>query len=42
MEFDGQIVALWPETSGNGAMAVVKRKDTGWYEAYRVSVSCSN
>lgn len=42
MEFDGQIVALWPETRGNGAMAVVKRKDAGWYEAYRVSVSCSN
>jgi hypothetical protein len=42
MEFDGQIVALWPESTGNGAVAVIKRKDTGWYEAYRVSVSCSN
>jgi hypothetical protein len=44
VEFDGRgvIVALWPESSGNGAMAIVKRKDTGWYEAYRVSISCGN
>jgi hypothetical protein len=42
VEFDGQIVALWPESSGNGAAAIVKRKDTGWYEAYRVSISCGN
>ena len=42
VEFDGQIVALWPEGSGNGAAAIVKRKDTGWYEAYRVSISCGN
>jgi hypothetical protein len=41
-EFDGQIVALWPESSGNGAAAIVKRMDTGWYEAYRISVSCGN
>jgi hypothetical protein len=41
-EFDGRIVALWPESSGNGAAAIVRRKDTGWYEAYRVSISCSN
>src|SRR5208282_2448050 len=40
-EFDGRgvIVALWPESSGNGATAIVRRKDTGWYEAYRVSIS---
>jgi hypothetical protein len=42
VEFDGQIVALWPESSGNSATAIVKRKDTGWYEAYRVSISCGN
>jgi hypothetical protein len=42
VEFEGRIVALWPDSSGNGAMAIVKRKDTGWYEAYRVSVTCSN
>ncbi len=42
VEFDGRIVVLWPESSGNGAVAIVKRKDTGWYEAYRVSISCGN
>lgn len=42
VEFDGRIVALWPETSGNGATAIVRRNNTGWYEAYRVSMSCGN
>jgi hypothetical protein len=42
IDFDGRIVALWTESSGNGAMAIVKRKDTGWYEAYRLSISCGN
>ena len=42
VEFDGRIVALWQESSGNSAAAIVKRKDTGWYEAHRVSISCSN
>jgi hypothetical protein len=42
VEFDGRIVALWPESSGNGATAIVRRIDTGWYEAYRVSISCGN
>ncbi len=42
VEFDGRIVALWPESGGNGTIAIVKRKDTGWYEAYRVSISCGN
>ena len=42
VDFDGQVVALWPESSGNSAAAIVKRKDTGWYEANRVSISCGN
>ena len=41
-EFDGLVVALWTEGSGNGAIAIVKRRDTGWYEAYRISVSCGS
>ncbi len=41
-EFDGRIVALWSESSGNGATAIVRRNNTGWYEAYSVSVSCGN
>src|SRR6202047_3498850 len=42
VEFDGRIAALWPGSSGNAAVAIVKREDTGWYEAYRVSISCGN
>ncbi len=42
VEFDGRITALWPDSGGNSAAAIVKRKDTGWYEAYRISISCSN
>jgi len=42
LEFDGRIVALWPESSGNAAAAIIRKKDSGWYEAYRVSISCGN
>jgi hypothetical protein len=42
VEFDGQIEALWMESSGTSASVIVKRKDSGWYEAYRVSVSCGS
>lgn len=42
VEFVGQIAALWPESGGNGAAAIVRRTDTGWYEAYRISLSCGN
>jgi hypothetical protein len=41
-EFDGRIVALWSESSGNGATAIVRRNNTGWYEAYSLSISCGN
>ena len=40
LEFDGGIVALGTEGTGNSAVAVIRRADTGWYEAYRVSISC--
>jgi hypothetical protein len=42
IEFDGRIVALWPETMGNNVVAIVKRENTGWYEANRISISCGN
>jgi hypothetical protein len=42
LEFAGPIAALWTDNSGFGAIAVVKRHDTGWYEAYRISVACGN
>ena len=42
VEFDGRIVSLWQDSGGASAAAIVRRKDTGWYEAYRISISCSN
>jgi hypothetical protein len=42
IDFDGQITALWPATNGNSASVIVKRNDTGRYEAYSVSISCVN
>jgi hypothetical protein len=42
IELDGSIVALWPDTTGNNAVAIVKRENTGWYEANRISISCGN
>lgn len=42
IDFEGQVVALWPETNGANAMAIVKREDTGWYEANRISIACGN
>jgi len=41
-EFDGSIVTLWTESNGSTAIVVVRRGGTGGYEAYRVSVACSN
>jgi hypothetical protein len=42
VEFDGRIVALWSGSNGNGATAIVRRNNTGWYEAYSISISCGN
>ncbi|MGA8772868.1 MAG: hypothetical protein WA800_04780 [Terriglobales bacterium] len=42
LEFEGTITALWPDAGGTSALAVVKREDTGWYEASRITISCAN
>ena len=42
LDFDGTITALWPDASQTGAIAIVKREDTGWYEANRINISCGN
>ena len=41
-EFDGTITALWPAASLTSAVAILKREDTGWYEANRITISCGN
>jgi len=42
IEFDGPITALWPDANLTSAVAIVKREDTGSYEANRISISCAN
>ena len=48
LEFDGAITALWTEPVGSGgdastsAVAIVKREDSDWYEANRITVTCAN
>ena len=42
LEFDGTISALWPNAALASAVAIVKRADTGWYEANRITISCAH
>jgi hypothetical protein len=42
LEFDGPVTALWPDAALASAVAIVKREDTGWYEANRVIATCAN
>jgi len=40
-EFGGGITALWTDSDGTGAIAVSQNSGTGKYEAYRLSITCS-
>jgi hypothetical protein len=40
-EFAGNITALWPESDGTSAITVAQNSETGRYEAYRLSIACS-
>ena len=42
LELDGTVTALWADGSLTSAVAILKREDTGWYEANRITVSCGN
>ena len=39
-DFAGKITALWTESRGDTAVAVVKNPDTGSYEAFRLAMAC--
>jgi len=41
IDFTGSITALWTEPKGDTAIAVVRNRDTGSYEAFRLAISCS-
>lgn len=39
-DFEGKITALWTESRGDMAVAVVKNPETGSYEAFRLAMAC--
>jgi hypothetical protein len=41
VEFSGGITALWSDSDGTSASAISRNSETGKYEAYRLSISCS-
>lgn len=41
IDFAGAITALWTEPKGETAIAVVRNRNTGNYEAFRLAISCS-
>jgi hypothetical protein len=42
LEFDGAVTALSADATGTSATLIVKREDTGWYEANRIIITCAN
>lgn len=41
VELPGAISALWTESRGDSAIAIVRNRETGSYEAYRLDLACS-
>jgi hypothetical protein len=40
VDFSGPITALWTEPKGDTAIAVVRNRETGSYEAFRLAMAC--
>lgn len=41
VDFLGTISALWTDSNGGSAIAIAKNRETGSYEAYRLTVACN-
>jgi hypothetical protein len=41
VEFPGPVTALWPAAAGRSALAVARNLKTGMYEAFTLSITCS-
>lgn len=41
VDFPGPVSALWTEARGDTAIAIVKDRDAGSYEAFRLSLACA-
>jgi hypothetical protein len=42
LEVNGAITALWTESGGTGAVAVLHNSETGRYEAFRLTLACDH
>lgn len=40
VDFPGPVTALWTEAHGDTAIAIARNRDSGSYEAFRLSLSC--
>jgi hypothetical protein len=40
IDFPGPVSALWTEARGDSGIAIVRNRDTGSYEAFRLSMAC--
>ena len=40
VDFPGPVSALWTESRGDSAIAIARNRDTGSYEAFRLSLGC--
>jgi hypothetical protein len=40
VDFPGPVSALWTEARGDNAIAIARNRDTGSYEAFRLSLAC--
>ncbi len=40
LEFSGEVTALWSEAKGDSAIAILRNREAGEYEAFRLAVSC--
>ena len=41
VEFGNGLTALWTDSNGTGAIAVLQNQETAKYEAYRLSITCN-
>jgi len=41
VDFAGAVTALWTEAKGDTAIVVVRNRETGSYEVFRLAVACS-
>lgn len=41
IDFSGSVTALWTEAKGDTSIAIVRNRETGTYEAFRLAVVCS-